>query len=65
MVQGVSVAEYVRAHPPPLQGLVVHPEPWVAAAYQEALERFERLGAKLFGGEQGPGPGSNASGTRQ
>lgn len=65
VVQGVSVAEYVRAHPPPLQGLVVHPEPWVAAAYQEALERFERLGAKLFGGEQGPGPGSNASGTRQ
>ncbi|KAG2486961.1 hypothetical protein HYH03_014458 [Edaphochlamys debaryana] len=49
IAEGVAVADYVAAHPPPMEDLVVRPNPEHRAAYDAALQRFEALGQQLFG----------------
>ncbi|GLC33181.1 hypothetical protein PLESTF_000150600 [Pleodorina starrii] len=48
VVEGATVCEYVARHPPPLLDEVVRPNPVHREAYEEALQRFEQLGQKLF-----------------
>ncbi|GFR47148.1 hypothetical protein Agub_g8839, partial [Astrephomene gubernaculifera] len=48
VVTGVSVAEYVTQYPPPLVEEVVEPNMEHKQAYENALAKFEALGAQLF-----------------
>ncbi|PRW34012.1 Xylulokinase [Chlorella sorokiniana] len=47
---GTPIADFVEAHPPPLEPGVLQPQHTTAAAYDEAFRRHQRWGACLFGG---------------
>lgn len=47
---GTPVAEYVLAHPPPMEAEVLQPAHQTAPAYREAFERHQHWGACLYGG---------------
>lgn len=50
MASGQRVADYVRAHPSPLEPEPLHPNHELAAAYQEAFRRHTAWAGELFGG---------------
>lgn len=47
---GTPIADFVEAHPPPMEPGVLQPQHTTAAAYEEAFKRHQRWGACLFGG---------------
>lgn len=54
MQAGADVADYVRAHPPQMNGQPVEPDASTANAYAEAFERHVQMGLTLFeGGKNG------------
>jgi xylulokinase len=46
----VPVADFVRAHPPPLSAEATLPEAELAGAYRRAMDLHRRWGEELFGG---------------